>query len=72
VRDLCEAAYRYVGKDWREFVVTDPRFLRLTETGPTVADASKAKRELGWTPTISFDAMIAEMVEAQLAQLQAR
>jgi GDPmannose 4,6-dehydratase len=35
-----------------------------------VADASKARRELGWEPTIGFDAMIAEMVEAQLEALR--
>jgi GDPmannose 4,6-dehydratase len=71
VRDLCHAAYGYVGKDWREFVTTDPRFLRPNETGATVADASKARRELNWTPTIGFDAMLAEMVDAQVAALQA-
>ena len=70
VRDLCETAYGYVGKDWRDHIRTDPRFLRPSETGPTVADASKAHRELGWAPTIAFDAMIAEMVDAQVATLQ--
>jgi GDPmannose 4,6-dehydratase len=70
VRDLCDAAYGYAGKDWRDFVATDPRFLRPSETGPTLADASKARRELDWTPTISFESMIAEMVDAQVAHLQ--
>jgi GDPmannose 4,6-dehydratase len=70
VRDLCQAAYGYVGKDWREYVTTDPRFLRPNETGPTVADASKARRLLGWTPSIRFEEMIAEMVDARLSALQ--
>jgi GDPmannose 4,6-dehydratase len=70
VRELCQAAYGYVGKDWQEFVTTDPRFLRLNETGPTVADASKARRQLDWTPTVAFEDMIAEMVEARVAALQ--
>jgi GDPmannose 4,6-dehydratase len=69
VRDLCEIAYAHAGCDWREHVTTDPRFLRPTETGPAVADASKARRELDWTPTISFDAMIGEMVDEQLRAL---
>ncbi len=72
VRDLCQAAYGYVGKDWREFVVSDPRFMRLSETGPTVANAAKARRVLDWTPTIGFESMIAQMVEAQVAALQSR
>jgi GDPmannose 4,6-dehydratase len=70
VRDLCQAAYSYVGKDWREHVATDARFLRPAETGPTVADASKARRELGWEPSIGFEATIAEMVDAQLSALR--
>jgi GDPmannose 4,6-dehydratase len=69
VRDLCAAAYDYVGKDWREYVVTDQRFVRPSDTGPTVADASKARRELDWTPTISFEAMISEMVDAHLREM---
>jgi GDPmannose 4,6-dehydratase len=72
VRDLCEAAYGYVGKDWREHVTTDPRFLRPSETGATVADASKARRELGWAPTITFEAMLAEMVDAQVSALKGK
>jgi GDPmannose 4,6-dehydratase len=70
VRELCQAAYGYVGRDWQDFVTTDPRFLRPSETGPTVADATKARRELDWTPTISFENMLAEMVDARLAALQ--
>jgi len=71
VRDLCLAAYGYVGKDWTQFVRTDPRFLRLNETGPTVANAAKAHQQLDWVPTISFEDMIAEMVDARVAALQA-
>jgi GDPmannose 4,6-dehydratase len=70
VRDLCQAAYGGQGLDWREHVVSDPRFLRPSETGPTVARADKARRLLGWAPTVSFEAMVAEMVEAQIAELQ--
>ncbi len=70
VRDFCQAAYSYVGKDWQEFVTTDARFLRPNETGPTVADATKARRQLDWAPTISFEAMIAEMVDAHVASLR--
>jgi GDPmannose 4,6-dehydratase len=69
VRDLVACAYAHVGLVWRDFVVTDARFVRPTETGPTVADASKARAQLGWQPTVSFEAMIAEMVDAQLAAM---
>lgn len=71
VADLCRAAYGHVGLDWRTHVVSEPRFVRLTETGPTMADAAKARAALGWTPTRTFAAIVAEMVDAQLAQLAA-
>jgi GDPmannose 4,6-dehydratase len=70
VRELCDAAYTHVGLDWRTHVVSDPRFVRLTETGATVADASKARAMLGWAPTRTFAGMVAEMVDAQLVRLQ--
>lgn len=70
VRSMCEAAYAAAGLDWRDHVVTDPRFLRPAETAASVADASKAKRVLGWAPEMSFEAMLADMVTAHLERLR--
>ena len=69
VRDLCAVAYAHVGCDWREHVQSDPRFMRLSETGATVANASRARAELGWEPTIGFEQLIAEMVDAHLVRM---
>jgi GDPmannose 4,6-dehydratase len=69
VRDLVACAYSHVGLNWQDFVVSDARFLRPTETGATVADATKARTLLGWQPSISFESMMGEMVDAQLARL---
>jgi GDPmannose 4,6-dehydratase len=44
----------------------DPRYFRPTEVESLLGDASKAKRELGWEPKISFDALVKEMVLADL------
>ena len=71
VRDLVEAAFGHVGLDWRKYVVTDPRFIRPAEVDLLVADPSKAKAELGWTPTVDFAALIAMMVDADLERLGA-
>jgi GDPmannose 4,6-dehydratase len=70
VRQLCEAAYAHVGRDWREHVISDPRFVRISETGPTVADATKARKRLRWAPLTTFEDMVAEMVDAHLEALQ--
>ena len=72
VQEMCETVYAIAGLDWRGHVVTDPRFLRPSETGGTVADSTKAKEKLGWSPTTSFKDMLADMVEAHLERLKQR
>src|SRR3954469_2542279 len=54
VRDLCDTAFAHVGLDYREHVKTDPRYLRPAEVDLLIADPSKAKTRLGWTPTVDF------------------
>ena len=71
VRDLVETAFGHVGLDWRKYVVTDPRFIRPAEVDLLVADPSKARTELGWTPTVDFAGLIAMMVDADLERLGA-
>jgi GDPmannose 4,6-dehydratase len=68
VREFCEHAFAHVGLDWERHVVLDPRYLRPTEVGHLVADPSRAKAELGWRPTVSFQELVTGMVEWDLAQ----
>jgi len=72
LRQLCQAAYGRVGLNWQEHVISDPELVRPMETGQTLADASKARRILNWTPTISFEQMVGKMVDAQIARLESR
>jgi GDPmannose 4,6-dehydratase len=65
-------AFAYAGLDYQEHVVVRNDFLRPAEVDVLLGDASKAKRVLGWTPTITLEDMIAEMVEADLARHRAR
>jgi GDPmannose 4,6-dehydratase len=66
VAELCDTAFSVVGLDWRNHVKEDPSLLRPAEVDLLVADASKAKTRLGWTPTVGFDEMVRQMVEADL------
>jgi GDPmannose 4,6-dehydratase len=66
VREFVELAFQYVGLDWREYVRTDPRFVRPAEVDHLTADASKARRVLGWAPQTSFQDLVRMMVEADL------
>ena len=50
----------------RCIVAIDPRYFRPTEVENLLGDASKAKRELGWSPKITFEELVAEMVREDL------
>jgi GDPmannose 4,6-dehydratase len=72
VRELVEAAFSHVGLEWEEHVVTNPKFMRPAEVDLLLADPSKARQELGWTPKVDFQQLIAMMVDADLERLSAR
>jgi GDPmannose 4,6-dehydratase len=70
VEDLVRVAFERVGLDWRKYVTVDPRFYRPAEVDLLLADPRKAKDELGWSPTVSFEGLIHMMVDADLARLR--
>jgi len=70
VRDLLECAFGYLGLDYRDYVVIDPRFLRPADVFELVGDASKARRQLGWKPEVTFEELIQMMVEHDLRELK--
>lgn len=72
VRDFLTLAFSIAGvDDWESHVVLDPRFLRPTEGEQLVGDASKARTALGWSPTVSFEDLVAMMVENDLREQRA-
>ncbi len=72
VRELVELAFGRVGLDYREFVVSDPKYIRPAEVDMLLADPSKARRELKWVPKVGFKELIEMMVDADLARLSAK
>ena len=72
IRDLCRIAFAHVGLDYQQHVKTDPRFLRPAEVDVLLGDSTKAQTKLGWTPETPLAAMVAEMVDADLARHRAR
>jgi GDPmannose 4,6-dehydratase len=72
VRDFCDAAFRTVGLDWREYVVQDERYFRPAEVDLLVADPSRAEARLGWSRQVGFDELVRMMVEADLARYAAQ
>jgi GDPmannose 4,6-dehydratase len=70
ISEFCEEAFSYVGLDYRKYICVDPRFMRPTETGPLVADISKARKNLKWKPRLTFKKLVAMLVDAHLARLK--
>jgi len=71
VRELVELAFTHVGLDYRQYVVSDPKYYRPAEVDVLLADPSKARRELGWTPKVGFAELVGMMVDADVERLSA-
>jgi GDPmannose 4,6-dehydratase len=68
VRELVEIAFARVGLDWQKFVTLDPALIRPAEVDHLIGDASKARAELDWTPSVDFKGLVEMMVDADLAR----
>jgi GDPmannose 4,6-dehydratase len=68
VREFCERAFAAAALDYRAHVVVDERFLRRSDDRVLVADATRARERLGWSPRMSFDELVQMMVHADLAR----
>jgi GDPmannose 4,6-dehydratase len=63
VRDLVNTAFGAVGLNWQDYVKIDEAYIRPSDVSETRGDSTKAREELGWQPTVSFEEMIREMLE---------
>ncbi len=70
VGECVEVAFAHAGLDWHAHVVSDPHLARRAELTRLMGDASKARKQLGWAPTVSFEELIRLMVDAELAALR--
>ena len=66
VREFLEVSFSHVDLDWQEYVVQDDSLYRPAEVDLRVGDASKAGRQLGWEPSVSFAELARLMVDADL------
>jgi GDPmannose 4,6-dehydratase len=72
VRDLVETAFARVGLDWREYVQIDESLVRgKAELHNLVGDPTKAREQLGWQPTVTFEELVHVLVDAELDRLRA-
>ena len=69
VEELVSIAFGHVDLDWKKYVVMDERFVRPAEVDLLLGDCTKAQKELGWKPEVSFEAMIKMMVDEDIKRL---
>jgi len=70
VKEFLDEAFSYAGLDWKEYVEIDPRYFRPTEVELLQGDAGKAKKILGWEPTVGFKELVRLMVDADVNALE--
>ncbi|PIR89073.1 MAG: GDP-mannose 4,6-dehydratase [Candidatus Harrisonbacteria bacterium CG10_big_fil_rev_8_21_14_0_10_40_38] len=69
VKELVDIIFKKLELDPEKYIVIDPKFFRPVEPGQLVGDASKAKQELGWQPTVSFEKIIEMMIDEDMRLL---
>ena len=63
VREMCELVFNYLGLNYKEYIVQNPKFIRPEELPYLKGDSTKIRTELGWKPTYTFKEMMEEMVD---------
>ena len=69
MREFVEIAFDRLGLNWKKHVVIDPAFYRPAEVEQLLADSTKAHALLGWKPEVSFEELVCEMVDSDLARI---
>ncbi|HUO22902.1 MAG TPA: GDP-mannose 4,6-dehydratase [Caulobacteraceae bacterium] len=72
VRDMCKIAFEHVGLNMDSHLFIDPALFRPAEVDTLLGNPAKAQAKLGWSPEVSLEAMIIEMVDADLDRLNGR
>jgi GDPmannose 4,6-dehydratase len=69
IKEFLEESFTYAGLNWQDYVEFDPRYLRPTEVELLIGDPTKAKKQLGWKPSIDFKGLVHLMVDADMYAL---
>jgi GDPmannose 4,6-dehydratase len=66
IKEFLEEAFGYAGMDYQKYVEIDPKFMRPAEVDHLLGDSSKARKVLGWKPSVDFRGLVRLMVDADL------
>ncbi|TVX97080.1 GDP-mannose 4,6-dehydratase [Cohnella terricola] len=71
VREFCKIAFEYVGLNYEDYVVVDPKFFRAAEVDLLIGDPQKSISKLGWNPRkTSFEKLVKMMVDSDIARIE--
>lgn len=70
IKEFAKLAFSYVGLNWKDYIVMDEKFYRPAEVYVLRGDFSKAKKRLGWKPTVNFKDLVRMMVEEDLRRIK--
>ncbi|RMD97322.1 MAG: GDP-mannose 4,6-dehydratase [Calditrichaeota bacterium] len=69
VREFVEVAFAYADLDWQAYVEIDPRYFRPLEVNHLIADAAHARKQLEWSPRVTFEELVQIMVDADMESM---
>jgi GDPmannose 4,6-dehydratase len=70
IREFLDIAFNYVNLKWSDYVEFDPRYLRPAEVELLIGDSTKAKQQLGWEPSVTFEGLVKLMVDSDIKALE--
>jgi len=70
VREFVDIAFKHVGLDWEDYVLTSSKYERPNEVNHLLGDSSNARRELGWEPKVSFNELVQMMVDSDIEEAE--
>lgn len=70
VRDFCRAAFDYVGLNYEDYVMIDPKLYRPAEVDILLGNPEKAKKKLGWQAKTTMQQLIEQMVDADIERVR--
>ncbi len=70
IREFLDISFNCVNLNWQDYVEFDERYLRPAEVDLLIGDPTKANQKLGWKPSVTFEELVALMVEADLRALE--
>jgi len=72
VREMCDVVFKYLGLNYQDYIIQNPKYLRPEELPYLRGDSTKIRETLGWKPTYTFEEMMHEMTDHWMDVLQGK